>query len=164
MNKTMLRLLLLAMVAVMLIGGSFRSALIGADQFRDPLSGKSLATKRSNALAQPTLLSVSLAPDKGSTTQHGEVFVLSIGLKLPEDGYTYSTNPDFPGPTRIILDKSLAGVELVETAFVADHEPETEFQPSSTRTLRSSNRVSFGRAAFDCFPERSPKMSALLVE
>lgn len=128
MNKTMSRLLLLATVAVTLIGGLFQSALIGADQFRDPLSGKSVAARRSRATDQPTLLSVSLTPDKGSPTQTtGDVFVLSIGLKLPDDGYTYSTNPDFPGPTRIILDKSLSGVEPVEESFVADHDPETEF-------------------------------------
>ena len=158
MNKTMLRLLLLAMVAVMLIGGSFRSALIGADQFRDPLSGKSLATKRSNALAQPTLLSVSLAPDKGSATQQaGEVFVLSIGLKLPDDGYTYSTNPDFPGPTRIILDKSLAGVELVETAFVADHEPETEFSTEFNQNIEKFKSSVVWSRRFRLLPGAKPE-------
>ena len=58
MNKSMSRLLLLATVAVTLIGGLFQSALIGADQFRDPLSGKSVAARRSRATDQPTLLSV----------------------------------------------------------------------------------------------------------
>ncbi len=136
MNKTMSRLLLLATVAVTLICGSLRSDSIGDDQFRDPISGKSLATKRPSAMDQPTLLNVTLSPDKGPATQKaGEVFVLAIGLKLPDGGYTYSTNPDFPGPTRIILDKNLTGIEPVEDAFFADHEPETEFSTEFNQNI-----------------------------
>ena len=136
MNKTMPHLLLLAAAFVTLILGSHRSDLFGEEQFRDPISGKSFATKRARSSTQDVLLSISLAPDKGPTTQKsGETFVLSIGLKLPDGGYSYSTNPDFPGATRIILAKSLTGAEPIDEAFVADQEPTSEFQAELNQTV-----------------------------
>ncbi len=158
MNKTMPRLLLLATVVVTLICGLFRSESFGDEQFRDPISGKSLATKRTGRSEQPTLLSVSLTPDKGPPTQKaGEVFVLSIGLKLPDDGYTYSTNPDFPGPTRIILEKFLAGVEPVEAAFVADHDPETEFSTEFNQNIEKFKASVVWSRRFRLLPGAKPE-------
>lgn len=158
MNKTMLRFLLLAITAVTLIDGPLRSALKSAEQFRDPLSGKSLATKRSGALAQPTLLNVTLNPIKeGTTPQAGEVVVLSIGLKLPDDGYTYSTNPDFPGPTRIILDKSLIGVEPADEAFAADHPPQVEFSTEFNQNIEKFKSNVVWSRRFRLLPGAKPE-------
>lgn len=93
----------------------------GDEPFRDPLTGKT-ASRRDGRPSKPVLLKVSLTEDKSN----GE-FALSIHLPLPPGGYTYSTNPDFTGATKIKLTQT-EGLEPIGDTFTADHEPHTEFQ------------------------------------
>ena len=88
--------------------------------FKDPLTGKTASSKRSNRPSKPALLKVSLAEDKGE-------FLLSIHLDVPPGGHTYSTEPGFSGATRIKLIQT-EGLEPVEEKFASDHEPKLEFQ------------------------------------
>lgn len=126
MLKPHLPLALLAWPVAMLFAAAFPFAQ-AEESFRDPLSSKTASARRDSKPSKPVLLKVSLAEDKKDSKAAGEVFVLSIHLALPPEGYTYSTNPDFTGATKIKLTQ-IEGLESVENKFVADHEPQIEFQ------------------------------------
>ncbi|HLQ44396.1 MAG TPA: hypothetical protein VK137_06695, partial [Planctomycetaceae bacterium] len=132
-------------VASLFVGVGLHSGL-GDDVFRDPLGGKANSTRRDGGSAKGPLLTVSLNLDKASQTRNsGELFVLSIGLTYPAGSYTYSTNPEFSGATRITLAKTTTGVEPVEETFVADQEPKREFQADQTVEKFKDGRVTWSR-------------------
>lgn len=106
------------------------AALNGGDAaeqpFRDPLTGKSSSVRSAARPLRQALLQVALTADPQGGS-NSAVATLSIRLNLPDGGYTYSTNPDFSGATRIKLIQNV-GVEPAQEPFVADHEPKIEFQ------------------------------------
>ncbi len=112
------RFLMVVTAVAMVLWGSVRSSTFGADTFRDPLNSKAVSGKGTRGSGQGALLKVSLTPQKS-----GDEFVLSVGLKLPEGSYTYSTNREFSGATRFMLAKTTTGIEPVQDEFSADHEP-----------------------------------------
>lgn len=100
---------------------------LAAEQlFRDPLTGKSASARSSTRPMRQALLKVALTADANAES-NSRVATLSISLNLPDGGYTYSTNPDFSGATRIKLIQNI-GAEPADEPFAADHEPKIEFQ------------------------------------
>ncbi len=122
------RFVFLATAIATLLAASFNSNFAGDEPFHDPLTGKTASAKRGDKPSKPALLKVSLTADKANPTQMaGEIFVLSISLKLPSGGHTYSTNPGFTGATKIKLTQT-EGLEPVEDKFLSDHDPKIEIQ------------------------------------
>lgn len=122
MLKPRSRFVFLATSLVTLIVASVHSKIAGDEPFRDPLTGKTASAKRGDKPSKPALLKVALTNEKD-----GEIFALSISLKVPPGGYTYSTDPSFTGGTRIKLIET-SGLEPVDDKFTADHAPKVEFQ------------------------------------
>ncbi|MFM9963447.1 MAG: protein-disulfide reductase DsbD family protein [Planctomycetaceae bacterium] len=122
MLKPRSRFVFLAATFATLLLATVRTNRAGEEPFRDPLTGKSASGKRADVPSKPTHLKVSLAEEKA-----GEIFLLSISLKIPPGGYTYSTDPLFDGGTRIKLIEA-GGLEPVDDKFSSDHAPKIEYQ------------------------------------
>ena len=128
MFKPRSRFVVLVISLATVLAALCRSEFAEGQSFRDPLTGKTSSTKRGDKPSKPALLRVALTEEKPTATQKaGEVFLLSIQLKLPEGGYTYSTDPGFTGATRIKVTQT-EGVEPLDEQFFADHDPHVEFQ------------------------------------
>ncbi len=128
MLKPRSRFVFLATSLATLLVASVHSNIAGDEPFRDPLTGKTASAKRGDRPSKPALLKVSLTTDKANPTQKaGDIFVLSISLKLPSGGHTYSTDPGFTGATKIKLTQT-EGLEPVEDKFFSDHDPKIEIQ------------------------------------
>lgn len=92
-------------------------AILGSDKGDGPLKSRppqSDGKPKITAMLTPT------------TAKPGDGVTLSIHVKLPPKGYTYSLNPPFSGRTQIEI-KEIRGLEALSDEFVPDRKPKREF-------------------------------------
>lgn len=122
---------------VLVLSGALAATAAGPRQgskilLNDLLGQKPSLTATLDAVAsdQKPTVRIGLTPP---TARKGDTVTLSITVGLSADTYTYSTNPDWAGGTRIDIDAK--GLDPLGTDFAADHAPNVAKDESTGKPI-----------------------------